>query len=382
MFCPNCGSEYTPGTKFCPSCGSRLGADDQPQQNNTPIQQNYQQQSYPQQNYPQQSYPQQNYGQQSYPQQNYGQQNYPQQNYGQQNYPQQNYNQQSYPQQNYGQQGYPQQNYGNYSPQPIRAKKGPGLAIGLILGLLVVGGAVALVLIFVVFANNPKELIKGTWTQSGKTETITFGENGKGTLSSEYGISLDFDYEVNDSNELTMKLYGESIIYKYDSTAKDSSSSSSSSSDKYGKWYIEGDKMYVDGATYIRKGSSGSGSSDKGSSGNSDMKSEASKLSNTCKTVYAGVMAGTITSENYSWAAEKNASASNRKTAAGNVTVKQAMEYDGLDTDVSSMVFLITDSGSYSAGTILYKDDPVISEKNLTVSPLTSGTTLGALYNF
>lgn len=344
MFCPNCGNEYTPENKFCPSCGFNLGNISQPQQINPPVQQNI---------------PQQNYQQQSYPQQSYPQQNYPQQNY-QQPYPQQNYPQQM----NNMQQGY----YGNYNMQAAPKKSGAGLAIGLIIGLLVVVGAVVAVLFIFVLNGGPKQDIIGTWKYDSGGGTVTFSDNGKGTLSG-YGVSIDFEYEISANNDLTLTKYGSSVTYSYDASAKTSSKN---------KWYIEGDKLYMDGDTYTRQGSSGG-------SGNSsaDGTSQASTLNNTCKTVYAGVVAGTITNSDskFYWAPKPGAAASARKNAAAGVTVENAMSYSGLSTDVSSMVYVTSShSSKYSKGTILYNGDPAITDYSLSVSPLSSSTTLGTLY--
>ncbi len=185
MTCPVCSQANADDAATCARCGATLPArtppapqeseqrPDEPADYGPPAEDSgatqqfpaygqdpYGQDPYGQQPYPQQPpYPQPAYGQQPYgPQQPpYGQQPYgPQQPYGGQQAPygQQQYGQQPYPQQPpYGpQQPYGQQPYAEGPGYPPREKKShAGAIIGIVAGVVVVLGAVAIVLVLTVF---------------------------------------------------------------------------------------------------------------------------------------------------------------------------------------------------------------------------------------
>ena len=367
MLCPKCGTQNPTDTKFCPSCG--LNLTNQLQQNNIPGQPNVPAQQNFQQN-PQQFSPQQNNFQN--PQQNNFQN--PQQNNLQN--PQQMQNMQ--PGNNFG-------GYNNMNMQGTPAKKNNGLVIGIVVGAVVLVAIICAIVIPIIIgiSSSPKQQILGDWTpSSGSTGMITFKNDGKGSLSA-YGASVEFEYSISGNNELVMTLYGSTTTFKYDSAAM-SSSRSSSSSDKY--WYINGNTLYIDNEKFYRKGTSGNADS---GVNDAQMQSYASTLNNACKTAYAGVVSGTITDSSKNadgsscyWAASKSSSVSTRKSAAQNMTVSNAMSYSGVkDIDPSEFVYVSTGTSDYSQGTILYKNDPVISSNNLKVSSLSSSTRLGRLYS-
>ena len=117
--------------------------------------------------------------------------------------------------------------------------------------------------------------------------------------------------------------------------------------------------------------------------------SDASTLNNACKTVYAGVKSGSITTEskdnngsNCTWAAAPGASNSDRLTKAKAVKLSEVQAYNGtalaLGTNGDYYYAKATQSGP-SKGTIVYWDgsgtkNPGADEK------LTNDTTLGTLY--
>lgn len=119
--------------------------------------------------------------------------------------------------------------------------------------------------------------------------------------------------------------------------------------------------------------------------------SDASATDNACKTFYAGVRAGAITTSSkypdgttVTAAAENGASDMDKMYAAKAATVYDSLRYSGLSNtiDVSQMVYLLHDTGTDDKGKILYAGDDKI--KNLSLddyAPLFLRTTLGELYN-
>jgi hypothetical protein len=149
MTCPVCSQANADGAATCMRCGAMLieqpphesHADDPASTQQLPA---YGQEPYSRQpSYPAQPpYPQPTYGQQPYAGQSYPQQPYQQQPYGQQPYQQQPYGQPPYGQQPYaGQPGYP----------PPPKKSHAGMIIGIVAGVVVLLGAVAIVLVLTVF---------------------------------------------------------------------------------------------------------------------------------------------------------------------------------------------------------------------------------------
>ena len=117
--------------------------------------------------------------------------------------------------------------------------------------------------------------------------------------------------------------------------------------------------------------------------------SDASTLNNACKTVYAGVKSGSITSQskdnngsNCTWAAARGASNSDRLKAAEKVTLKQVQEYNGtalaLGTAGDYYYAKATQSG-LSKGTIVYWDGSGTKAPGADTQLLDT-TTLGDLY--
>ena len=117
--------------------------------------------------------------------------------------------------------------------------------------------------------------------------------------------------------------------------------------------------------------------------------SDASTLNNACKTVYAGVKSGSITSQskdnngsNCTWAAAPGASNSDRLKAAEKVTLKQVQAYNGtalaLGTNGDYYYAAATQSG-LSKGTIVYWDGSGTRAPGADAQ-LTDETTLGTLY--
>ncbi len=83
---------------------------------------------------------------------------------------------------------------------------------------------------------------------------------------------------------------------------------------------------------------------------------QASELTSNCKSVYASVQSGAITTATKdnagnacSWAAAPNATATAKKTAADGVTVQNVMDYAGLNFDVSTD-YWYCDSTATNAG--------------------------------
>lgn len=118
---------------------------------------------------------------------------------------------------------------------------------------------------------------------------------------------------------------------------------------------------------------------------------DASATDNACKTFYAGVRSGTIDSNSknpdgttVSAAPIRGATDREKMYAAKAATVYDSLLYSGLSNtiDVSQMVYLLKNNGTYSKGKILYAGDDKI--KNLSLddyAPLYLNTTLGELYN-
>ena len=92
----------------------------------------------------------------------------------------------------------------------------------------------------------------------------------------------------------------------------------------------------------------------------------ATKLNNACRDLYAGVTSGSINSSSassYSFSAKlpgRGAATSQRSSAAKSLTVGDAMEYSGINADLSGFVYdssgTIHYSGSYSGGKSLSAD--------------------------
>lgn len=288
------------------------------------------------------------------------------------------------------------------------AKKNIGIVIGLIVGGVVTVAVIILVLFFLFFKgeNFSKDFIVGTWVSTENSgHSIIFENDGTGTFDSDGGLHINFEYGVTDDNDLIIKemsmlgsSFGYPISCKLDASAKTFSTGifSASSSFWSSTWYIDGDNLYLDGEILTKKGLANEVSSDSEYTiehGQSKVtipkiiwgESEAADLNDTCKTVYAGVKTGTINKgavgcSSYYWAPSAGASRYERSSTAESLTVDNAMSYSGLHTDLSMMVYVISDNSSYSMGTILYKYDPVISQDSLDVESLTSDITLGTLY--
>ena len=123
-------------------------------------------------------------------------------------------------------------------------------------------------------------------------------------------------------------------------------------------------------------------------------KQDASAINNGLKTVYAGVVAGTIAKGSktvsgtvINWGPDMGASNRDRKEAADAVTIEQAQEYNGTNIDLANLYFVKADdtANSLTKGTIVYWDGQdstlPVSDKNNLSGPVTNSTTLGELYS-
>ena len=116
--------------------------------------------------------------------------------------------------------------------------------------------------------------------------------------------------------------------------------------------------------------------------------SDASTLNNACKTVYAGVKSGTITTKSKdnagndcTWAAAEGASNSARLTAAKAVKISNVQAYNGTSLAYDDLYYATSDhtDAHITKGTIVFCDD----ENNKPTgadTKLTAETTLGTLY--
>ncbi len=110
-------------------------------------------------------------------------------------------------------------------------------------------------------------------------------------------------------------------------------------------------------------------------------------MTNCCKTVYVQVRAGLINSEDTEnngdlciWAAPKGADEEIRYRTASKVTVWDAMEYNGVNIDVSKMYYYTEATDEHKKGYIeSYREDK--QTKYDTIRKLEYDTTLGELYD-
>ena len=112
------------------------------------------------------------------------------------------------------------------------------------------------------------------------------------------------------------------------------------------------------------------------------LESDAAALNSACKTFYAGVMSGTITPESLnadgtyvSAAPAPGSTVDEKKYAAYNATVLDAMKYSGINFDVSYFGFYAKSNNGQSQGTIVVYDP-----SNPYLRQLTELTTMQNLF--
>ena len=279
----------------------------------------------------------------------------------------------------------PYQQQSNFPPQPYQQMNYPGAAVQTIpqkkkkkTGVLIISGVVLLlivgaILFYFFYYLSPKNQIIGTWISDETHQSVTF--NRDGTCISN-GMTLNYSVESN--NDLILTSFGYSVTLKYSSDAKTSKNSL--------YWYIEGDKLYFTGTTATRAGSSGqTGASSTAPELTHSQKADAATLSHACKELYAGVKSGTINNSTKGFISKelpvRNASASERASAAEQLTVGDAAEYNNLTVDIYEMVYVTRSFKGHTKGTILYKSDAEISGNESCVGQLSNQTMLGALYS-
>ena len=118
--------------------------------------------------------------------------------------------------------------------------------------------------------------------------------------------------------------------------------------------------------------------------------SDAATLNSGCKTVYSGVKSGTITNDDtdsagtkITWAAAKNASATDRTDAANKVTIDQVQLYNGTAISLDDMYYvtLADTSKNVTVGTIVFSDTGSAPDGITATGLKNSGsTTLGTIY--
>lgn len=119
---------------------------------------------------------------------------------------------------------------------------------------------------------------------------------------------------------------------------------------------------------------------------------DAITLDRAWKNVYAGVISGTLTKESKcadgsycDWAADKTASAAERKEAAQSVTIAQVQAYDGTHILLEDMYYVTEEDTEkhFAMGTILYWDGNPDNKptENLSDEPITEDTTIGELHS-
>lgn len=121
--------------------------------------------------------------------------------------------------------------------------------------------------------------------------------------------------------------------------------------------------------------------------------SDASTLNNACKEFYAGVTSGTINDNNKggvgSTLPKPSDSTTTRKSIAKSLKVLDAQKYSGLAIKVEDMYYVSTAFDKYTVGTILFKEDPAITDtvKTTNVTAMKHDTsefgddTFATLYN-
>ena len=123
-----------------------------------------------------------------------------------------------------------------------------------------------------------------------------------------------------------------------------------------------------------------------GSASESAGATEASDLNSACKTFYANVVSGTVTTSSVNAdgspvtaAAAPGASETSKRTAARSATVGDAAKYSGLTPNYDDLYFVNATGQTESHGTILFSSTAGSTSINSnTVSALTATTTLGA----
>lgn len=116
--------------------------------------------------------------------------------------------------------------------------------------------------------------------------------------------------------------------------------------------------------------------------------SDAASVNNACKTYYAGVRSGTITTASknadgtsVSAAASAGASDAKKLSAAKAATVADAQKYSGLDVSYDNLCyFTAANSATHNTkGDIVYYDGNS-ANRPANTSPLTSSTAMSTLY--
>ncbi len=122
----------------------------------------------------------------------------------------------------------------------------------------------------------------------------------------------------------------------------------------------------------------------------SQKNSQASELSENCKTVYASIKSGAVNNNeskcsdgsNVDFAAPKDASEEEKNLAAKNVKISDILRYCGLSIDVSDDFYYYDDENTIYKGDIIYLDDSVPTKYDIKkFVKLTKDTTLQELYN-
>ena len=112
--------------------------------------------------------------------------------------------------------------------------------------------------------------------------------------------------------------------------------------------------------------------------------SDASSVNSACKTLYAGIKSGSITTNSTggdgakcSYAAAPNASSTAKLSTARAATVDNAQAYSGLKVSYDDLYYYTATSGTNTQGTIVFSDT---GSGPAGTSALTGTTTMGTLY--